>query len=177
MWIGGGGGAFRLERLVELLPSSRLNRAPCFLRFRLTQLHTKSTTAMLFRSGYTIVTGIRHPTAIDAAVGSVLALLRTHVSTHIYAKSASVKTILATTHISRMLDPYTVCRTARESTQRSHILNAYWEPELCNAIILQCRPRPVTVKIFPRTGSVTVFGRNLDDMSYFFTHLMRNAII
>lgn len=129
---------------------------------------------MLFRSGYMIVTGIRHPADIDSAVDSVQCTLRTHASKSMRTNLVGVKTILATARMSRMLDPYHTCRIA--AAYSPHILRAYWEPELCNAIVIQNHRSLVTVKIFPRTGSVTVFGKDIHQMRQFLTLLSRIII-
>lgn len=126
----------------------KINRAPRFLKFTV-----GGATAMLFTSGRMIVTGIAHPNAIEDAVGAALLKL----SPTLIVKSVRTKTILAKAHLHRLICPYKICALAAR-----HGLKAYWEPEFCNAIIV--KHLSATIKIFPRTGSVIAFGRDLASM-------------
>lgn len=136
---------------------------------------------MIFRTGHIIVTGINHPTRIDGAVNRLVNRLSDIISTRIRIVSVRVKTILATAHMHRLIDPYTVCSRA---SQHPHMFRAYWEPEICNAIVLHNVVNKdhggsgvVTVKLFPRTGSVTVFGRDLVQMGEFLARVSHRLIL
>lgn len=148
-----------LHHFARYIPKCTLRHAPHFLSFRVSDA-----TVMLFASGQMIVTGIPHPTHVNATVNNVLDTISNITHHPVSAINIRIKTILATAKLARMVCPY-------KSTIHSHTYRSYYEPEMCNAIVFvaQTYPSPVTIKVFPRTGSVIAFGKSLSDMNAFYS--------
>jgi TATA-box binding protein (TBP) (component of TFIID and TFIIIB) len=148
---------FSLDDLLPFLPSAYTNRQPNFLRFALGDRGV----ALLFRTGSVVVTGIRSPNEQKQCVTKCVALLtdafgqRFHNTVGIDILRVRVKTILATGKLDKVrICPYDLYKRAPFPVR--------WEPEITNAIIVSFDN--VTLKLFPSTSSVVMFGKNFDHM-------------
>lgn len=115
----------------------------------------------MFRSAKMIITGIHEPNAIDMSVNCALDKINKFTPIPLHATHIRVKTILAKGHLNRLVCPYQFCKLAPQ-----HKFKARWEPEICNAII--ATKENVSIKIFPRTGSVLAFGKCMRQMENFY---------
>lgn len=144
-----------LTELEEKLPNSFLNRAPPFLRIK-----TKEHTAMLYRTGKIIVTGITHPMLVEQRCAVVTKMLRDLVQIPL-VYNIRVKTIMAIASIKTRVCPYKL--TELISSCDSVSCSACWEPEIDNAILIQESSRG-TLRVFPSTGTILAFGKSFDHM-------------
>jgi TATA-box binding protein (TBP) (component of TFIID and TFIIIB) len=148
---------FTLREMQPFLPDAYLNRQPSFLRFTI----AGNSVALLFRTGSIVITGIPSPDRQSDVVDRCLRLLSSGFKDcfanfdGLVVQHVRVKTILAT---SRLYDvricPYYLRRHAPFLVR--------WEPEINNAIIIVIDA--VTVKLFPGTCSVVIFGKDFDHM-------------
>jgi TATA-box binding protein (TBP) (component of TFIID and TFIIIB) len=117
--------------------------------------------ALLFRTGSVVITGIKSPDENTSAVRRCAELLRNafkclfsfHVTVTVC--QVKIKTILAVCKLKGVrVCPYDMRRTAPFPFR--------WEPEISNAVIVSLDN--VTLKLFPGTCSVVIFGKNFKRM-------------
>jgi TATA-box binding protein (TBP) (component of TFIID and TFIIIB) len=123
---------------------------------------------MLFRTGVAVLTGIKNESDCEAAIQEVVVRLR-KVTDDCYGATFSVegwrvKTIIATARLTDVrIDPYALKKRSPFATT--------WEPEINNAVLV--RDRNVTIKLYPGTPSVVVFGKSVKTMKSFFNELSK----
>jgi TATA-box binding protein (TBP) (component of TFIID and TFIIIB) len=143
--------------MLPFLPGSYFNRQPNFLRFAL----DSHVVALLFRTGSVVITGIKSPDFHLSAVRRCVELLRDAFKrlftfqVFVEVRRVKIKTILAVCKLHGVrVCPYEMRRTAPFAFR--------WEPEISNAVLVSLDN--VTLKLFPSTCSVVIFGKNFKRM-------------
>jgi TATA-box binding protein (TBP) (component of TFIID and TFIIIB) len=149
--------SFSFADVLSFLPGSYINSQPNFLKFQL----DSNAVALLFRTGSVVITGIKSPDKKLSAVRRCVELLRNAFQCSfpfkvtVDVRRVKIKTILAVCKLKGVrVCPYDMRRNAPFMFR--------WEPEICNAVIVSLDN--VTLKLFPRTCSVVIFGKKFKQM-------------